>query len=65
MEERLAMRADVRADELSEGQRRIEAMLDRFVQLNLLHTPEVPRELHLLAEQKAVDFAPPIETPQD
>jgi len=79
------MRADVRADELSEGQGRIEAILDRFIQLYLLHTPEVPRELHrgavatatrrygsyrqvveeLLAKQKAVDFAPSIETPQD
>ena len=46
MEERLGMRADARADELCEGQRRIEAMLDRFAQLYLLHTPEVPKELH-------------------
>jgi hypothetical protein len=46
MEERLGTRADVRADELSEGQRRLEAMLDRLVMLYLLHTPEVAPQLH-------------------
>jgi hypothetical protein len=46
MEERLGTRADARADELSEGQRRLEAMLDRLVMLYLLHTPEVAPQLH-------------------
>jgi hypothetical protein len=46
MEERLGMRADARADELSEGQRRFEGMLDRLVMLYLLHTPEVAPQLH-------------------
>jgi hypothetical protein len=46
MDERLGMRADARADELSEGQQRLEAMLDRLVMLYLLHTPEVARQLH-------------------
>ncbi|MBI2203145.1 MAG: hypothetical protein HYU41_04735 [Candidatus Rokubacteria bacterium] len=46
MEERLGTRADTRADELSEGQRRLESILDRFGMLYLLHTLEVPRELH-------------------
>jgi hypothetical protein len=46
MEERLGTRADARADELSEGQRRLESMLDRLVMLYLLHTPEVAPQLH-------------------
>jgi hypothetical protein len=46
MEERLGTRADARADELSEGQRHLEAMLDRLVMLYLLHTPEVAPQLH-------------------
>jgi hypothetical protein len=46
MEERLGTQADARADELSEGQRRLEAMLDRLVILYLLHTPEVAPQLH-------------------
>jgi hypothetical protein len=46
MEERLGMRADARADELAEGQRRLECMFDRFVVLYLAHTWEVPPELH-------------------
>jgi hypothetical protein len=46
MEERLGMRADTRADDLNEGQRRLEAMLDRLVMLYLLHTPEVAPQLH-------------------
>ena len=45
MEERLGTRADARADDLSEGQRRLEAMLDRLVMLYLLHTPEVAPQL--------------------
>jgi hypothetical protein len=49
MEERLGTRADARADELAERQRRLECMLDRFVVLYLAHTWEVPRELHASA----------------
>lgn len=51
MQEQLGMtigaRADelnARVDELSEGQRRIETILDRFVVTYLAHTPEVPPE---------------------
>ena len=46
MEERLGMRADARADELSERQRRLESTVDRLVMLYLLHTPEVAPQLH-------------------
>jgi hypothetical protein len=46
MEEPLGTRADARADELSEGQRRLGSMLDRLVMLYLLHTPEVAPQLH-------------------
>jgi hypothetical protein len=45
MEERLGMAADARADELSEGQRRLEVMLDRLVVLYLVHTWEVSDEI--------------------
>ncbi len=37
---------NARIDELSEGQRRLETILDRFVVAYLVHTPEVPRERH-------------------
>ena len=53
MEERLGTRADARADELSGGQRRLEAMLDRLVMLYLLHTPEVAPQLHAGATASA------------
>jgi hypothetical protein len=53
MEERLGMRADARADELSEGQRRLEAMLDRLVMPYLLHTPEVAPQFHAGATASA------------
>jgi len=53
MEERLGTRADARADELSEGQRRLESMLDRLVMLYLLHTPEVAPQLHAGATASA------------
>jgi hypothetical protein len=46
MEERLGTRADARADELSERQRRLESMVDRLVMLYLLHAPEVAPQLH-------------------
>jgi hypothetical protein len=46
MTEQLGTRADARADELAEGQRRLEVMLDRLVVLYLVHTWEVPPELH-------------------
>ena len=49
MEERLGTRADARADELAEGQRRLEIMLDRFVTVYLVHTWEVPPELQASA----------------
>lgn len=42
MEERLDVKGDARADELSEGQRRIECMLDQFVFVYLLHTRRWP-----------------------
>src|SRR2546421_6590018 len=45
MKGRLAVLLTARDDELSEGQRRIEWMLDRLVLMYLLHTPEVPDEL--------------------
>jgi len=45
-EERLAATMDARAGELSDDLRMVASMLDRFVQLYLLHTPEVARELH-------------------
>ena len=41
MEERLGTRADARANEVAEGQRRLEIMLDRFVTVYLVHTWEV------------------------
>jgi hypothetical protein len=53
MEERLGTRADARADELSDGQRHLEAMLDRLVMLYLLHTPEVAPQLHAGATASA------------
>jgi hypothetical protein len=53
MEERLGTRADTRADDLSEGQRRLGAMLDRLVMLYLLHTPEVAPQLHAGATASA------------
>ncbi len=49
MEERLGTRADARADELADGQRRIECMIERFVFLYFAHTWEVPPELHASA----------------
>jgi hypothetical protein len=49
MEERLGTRADARANELAEGQRRLEIMLDRFVTVYLVHTWEVPPELQASA----------------
>jgi hypothetical protein len=49
MEERLGNRADARANELAEGQRRLEIMLDRFVTVYLVHTWEVPPELQASA----------------
>ncbi len=45
-EERLAATIDARAGELLDESRMVASMLDRFVQLYLLHTPEVARELH-------------------
>jgi hypothetical protein len=45
-EERLAATIDARAVELSDELRMVAGMLDRLVQLYLLHTPEVARELH-------------------
>ena len=53
MEERLGTRADARADDLTEGQRRLEAMLDRLVMLYLLHTPEMAPQLHAGATASA------------
>jgi hypothetical protein len=43
-EERLVATLDARATELGDGQRRLEGMLDRLVQLYLVHTPEVEPE---------------------
>ena len=45
MEGRLAVMVAARADELSDGQRRIEWMVDRLALMYLMHTPEVPEEL--------------------
>lgn len=45
----LGTQADARADELADGQRRIEVMRDRLVVLYLVHTWEVPPELHASA----------------
>jgi hypothetical protein len=45
-EERLAATIDARAGELLDELRMVAGMLDRLVQLYLLHTPEVVRELH-------------------
>jgi hypothetical protein len=45
MEGRLAVMLTTRDDELREGQRRIGEMVERLVQLYLVHTPEVPEEL--------------------
>ncbi len=44
-EERLAATLEATAVELREGQRLLEGMVDRFVQLYLGHTPEVALEL--------------------
>ena len=44
-EERLAATFEAHATELASGQRRLESMVDRFVQLYLAHTPEIPHEL--------------------
>ena len=49
MEERLGTRADGRANELAEGQRLLEIMLDRFLTVYLVHTWEVPPELQASA----------------
>jgi hypothetical protein len=43
-EERLVATLDARSAELGDGQRRLEGMLDRLVQLYLVHTPEVAPE---------------------
>src|SRR5437879_5661504 len=43
-EERLVATLDARSAELADGQRRLESMLDRLVQLYLVHTPEVAPE---------------------
>jgi hypothetical protein len=45
-EERLAATIDARAGELLDELRMVAGMVDRLVQLYLLHTPEVARELH-------------------
>lgn len=45
MEGRLATMLSARDDELREGQRRVEEMVDHLVQMYLAHTPEVPEEL--------------------
>jgi hypothetical protein len=45
MEGRLAVMLTTRDDELREDQRRIGEMVERLVQLYLVHTPEVPEEL--------------------
>lgn len=44
MEGRLAVLLATRDDELSEGQRRIESMVERLALMVLVHTPEVPEE---------------------
>ena len=44
MEGRLAVTLTTRDDELRQGQRRLEAMIDWLVQLYLAHTPEVSEE---------------------
>ena len=44
-EGRLMAMVNALTTELGDEQRRLEGMLDRFVQLYLLHTPEVAREL--------------------
>jgi len=45
MEGRLAVLLINRDDELVEGQRRLEWMVDRLALMYLIHTPEVPEEL--------------------
>jgi hypothetical protein len=45
MEGRLVVLLTNRDDELAEGQRRIEGMVDRLALMYLIHTPEVPEEL--------------------
>jgi hypothetical protein len=45
MEGRLAVLLTNREDELIEGQRRIEWMVDRLALMYLIHTPEVPEEV--------------------
>ena len=52
-EERLAATLDAHATELSDGLGLLESMLDRLVQLYLLHTPEVARQLHAAAVASA------------
>jgi hypothetical protein len=44
VEDRLVVMLSTRDEELREGQRRIEAMIDWLVQMYLAHTPEVPEE---------------------
>ena len=44
MKHRLVVMLSTRDEELREGQRRIEAMIDWLVQMYLAHTPEVPEE---------------------
>jgi hypothetical protein len=53
MAEQLGTRADAGADELAEGQRRLEVMLDRLVVLYLAHTWQVPPEFHASASASA------------
>ena len=43
-EERIAATIDARAEDLGDELRRIEVLLELFVQLYLGHTPEVPQE---------------------
>jgi hypothetical protein len=45
-EERLAATVDAQVGQVVDDLRLVASMLDRFVQLYLLHTPEVARELH-------------------
>lgn len=46
VEERLAATLDAYADDRNDEFRRLETMLDRLVVLYLVHTPEVPHEIH-------------------
>jgi hypothetical protein len=45
MEGRLAVMLATRDDELREGQRRIQWVVDRLALMYLIHTPDVPEEL--------------------